>query len=316
MDGKVEAICVSQQKGQIKYPVLQTELRADFGIVGDAHAGSGHRQISMLNSEDVEIFQSHGVNELPPGVFAENLRVSGVNLAQLGLGTLLRGGSGWLIEITQIGKICHHHCAIYEQVGDCVMPRQGLFGRVLIGGNIACNDPMVVERKIPREAIQAVVLTMSDRCSRGETEDTAGPAVAELLASSMGAHVYRQKILPDNREQLSSSLKHYADGHSIDLIIAVGGTGFSPGDVTPEAIREVVDRYTPGLDEAMRNNSAKLTANAWLSRAVSGIRQSTLILSVPGSRRAARENLQAIFGILPHAMEKLRGDPSDCGRIG
>jgi molybdenum cofactor synthesis domain-containing protein len=167
---------------------------------------------------------------------------------------------------------------------------------------------------VPRDAWQAVVLTISDRCSKGEARDTAGPAVAELIVRRLGAHVYANEILPDEREAIAERLKHYADGHSIDLVLAVGGTGFAPRDVTPEAVLAVAERRTPGLDEAMRAASLAVTPHAMLSRAASGICGATLIVSLPGSERGATENLEAILPALPHGLAKLRGDPADCGR--
>jgi len=126
--------------------------------------------------------------------------------------------------------------------------------------------------------------------------------------------VYATAIIPDDVAEVADRLKHYADGHSIDLVVTVGGTGFAPRDVTPEATRQVVERPAPGLDEAMRAASLAKTPHAALSRGNSGIRGATLILNLPGSERAAVENLDAVLKALPHGLAKLRGDPSDCGR--
>jgi len=169
---------------------------------------------------------------------------------------------------------------------------------------------------VPRATIQAVVLTVSDRCSRGEALDTAGPAVARLLADGLGAHVFAVEVIPDERPLIEERLRHYCDGHSIDLVVTVGGTGFAPRDVTPEATRAVVDRPAPGLDEAMRAASMAKTPHAMLSRGASGIRKKTLIVNLPGSERGATENLETILPALPHGIGKLKGDPSDCGRDG
>ena len=126
--------------------------------------------------------------------------------------------------------------------------------------------------------------------------------------------MYASEILPDESPRIADRLRHYSNGHSIDLVLTVGGTGFSPRDVTPEATRSVVERPTPGLDEAMRAASLTKTAHAILSRACSGIRASTLIVNLPGSQRAAVENLNVILPGLPHGLAKLRGEQSDCGR--
>jgi len=312
MEGKVVAICVSAEKGQPKLAVAQSTLVANHGLDGDAHAGPWHRQVSVLGHADVEAFKSRGLATLAPGAFGENLLLDGVDLSALGVGSELRLGRDVVLQVTQLGKTCHDRCAIYHQVGDCIMPRLGLFARVRAGGRLSVADTVQVERLVPRAAIVAVVITLSDRCSRGEAEDTAGPAVAQLLERELGAHIYKAELLPDDKAALVARLRHYAAGHSIDLVLAVGGTGFAPRDVTPEAVREVALRLTPGLDEAMRRASAEVTPHAWLSRAVSGIREQTLIVSLPGSRRAATENLQAILGVLPHGLAKLRGDLAPC----
>jgi molybdenum cofactor synthesis domain-containing protein len=134
-----------------------------------------------------------------------------------------------------------------------------------------------------------------------------------MLQESLGAHLYATEVLPDEQGVIEERLRHYADGRGIHLLLTVGGTGFAPRDVTPEATRAVVERPTPGLDEAMRAASLAKTPHAMLSRGASGIRKSTLILNLPGSQKAARENLQAVLHALPHGLDKLRGDPSECG---
>jgi len=268
----------------------------------------------MLALEDIRRVSAASGLSFKPGDFAENLVVEGVPLQALGLGSRLRIGESAVVRITQIGKVCHARCSIYYQSGDCIMPRVGLFASVIADGNISPDDRVEVLEAIPREQFQAVVLTISDRGARGETEDTAGPAVARLLETELGAHIYERRILPGERPQIEEALRHFADGHSIDLVVTVGGTGFSPRDVTPEAVRAVVERLTPGLDEAMRAASLRRTPQAALSRAVSGIRGQTLILSLPGSERGATENLLAVLPSLHHGLDKLRGDPSDCGR--
>jgi molybdopterin adenylyltransferase len=314
MDGRVEALCSSRKKGLPKNEKPDARFEANLGIVGDAHAGPGHRQVSLLGAGDVEEFKRLSGLPLAAGAFAENVLVSGIDLRSLGLGSQLRLGSDVVLTITQRGKICHDRCAIYFHAGDCIMPRRGLFARVLAGGTVTVGDPARIEYLVPGVLAQAVVITVSDRCSRGEAEDTAGPAVAEALVASRFAHVYTRETIADDRDSIAARLRHYCDGHSIDLVVAVGGTGFAPRDVTPEAVRDVVDRLTPGLDEAMRAASQAKTAHAMLSRVTSGIRHSTLVVSLPGSRNAAVQNLEAILPALEHGLAKLRGDPSDCGR--
>jgi molybdopterin adenylyltransferase len=312
--GRVEAICTSQRKGVPKTAVATAQLRSDHGIEGDAHAGPGHRQVSLLAHEHIESFKMSGHIDLRSGGFAENLVVSGLDLGSLGLGSRVRVGADAILTITQLGIRCRQRCAIYDKTGDCTMPRMGLFARVLAGGALAVGDAVAIERVVERSRFQAVVLTLSDRCAAGTAQDTAGPAVAGLLRDALPAHIYATEILPDGRTGLAERLRHYADGHGIDLVVAVGGTGPAPRDETPEAVRDVVERLTPGFDEVMRQASLAVTPLAMLSRACSGIRGATLILSLPGSERAAVENLRAVLPALPHGLAKLRGDPADCGR--
>ena len=312
--GKIEAICISEKKGERKTPIPSADFRAGHGIESDAHAGPWHRQVSLLNLEDIESMRGSELPDLAPGDFAENVTVSGLDLGACGLGTRLRLGADVMLSVTQIGKVCHSRCAIYWTTGDCIMLRRGVFARVEKGGRVRAGDPIEVLERVPRERFQAVVLTISDRCSHGAAQDTAGPAVAARLSADLNSHIYRTEILPDERKQIGERLRHYADGHSIDLVLTVGGTGFSPRDVTPEATRELLERPTPGLDEAMRASSLSKTPHAMLSRGASGIRGSTLIINLPGSERAAVENLEAILPALAHGLSKLRGDGTDCGR--
>jgi molybdopterin adenylyltransferase len=152
--------------------------------------------------------------------------------------------------------------------------------------------------------IKAVVLTISDSASRGEREDLSGPAVVSEL-ESLKAEVVATEILPDERERIAARLRHYADAGSTNLILTAGGTGLGPRDVTPEATRDVIEREAPGLAELMRAESVKITPLGALSRSVCGARGRTLIVNLPGSVRGARENLQAIARLLPHAIALL-----------
>jgi len=309
----VEALCTSGKKGEQKRPVETAVFRTEHGIDGDAHAGPWHRQVSLLAVEDIEIVRQ-ALPDVRPGAFAENVVVSGIDLAALGLGSRLRLGAAAILSVTQIGKVCHTPCAIGRLTGDCIMPRLGLFARVLEGGEVRVGDAAEVVALVPRERFQAVVVTVSDRCARGLAEDTAGPTAAQMLEANLDLHIYRYAVVPDEQDEIAERLRHYADGHSIDLVVTVGGTGPAPRDVTPEATRAVVERPTPGFDEAMRAASLALTPHAMLSRGASGIRGATLILNLPGSKRGATENLEAILPALPHGLKKLRGDAADCGR--
>ncbi len=161
--------------------------------------------------------------------------------------------------------------------------------------------------------IRTAIITLSDKGSKGEREDESGRTIREMV-SAIGADVRHYEILPDERPLISAALARLADTGAIDLIITTGGTGVAPRDVTPEATRDVIERELPGMAEAMRAESLKKTAHAMISRSVSGIRKQTLIVNLPGSPRAVRENLAVILPALKHAVEKIQGDPSDCAR--
>lgn len=153
------------------------------------------------------------------------------------------------------------------------------------------------------------ILTLSDRSSRGERSDSSGPALTRLVEAE-GWSVAKQSILPDDASAIRDTLISWADGAELDVIVTTGGTGFSPRDVTPEATRAVIDREAPGLAEAMRAASLKVTPHAMLSRIVTGIRKKTLIINLPGSPKGAVENLQVVIPVLPHAVQLLKEDPA------
>lgn len=152
------------------------------------------------------------------------------------------------------------------------------------------------------------ILTISDRSSRGERADLSGPALVESI-TSRGWQVSETGILPDEHEQISQLLAEWADSERFDVILSTGGTGFAPRDVTPDATRQVVERLTPGMDEAMRAASLKVTPHAMLSRAISGIRKRTIIINLPGSPKGALENLAVVAPVLEHAVQLLRNQP-------
>jgi molybdenum cofactor synthesis domain-containing protein len=158
--------------------------------------------------------------------------------------------------------------------------------------------------------VRAGILTLSDKGSRGEREDTSGAAIRELLAG-IGGEVLRYEIIPDEREQIAATLRAWADGGGVDVIITTGGTGLSPRDVTPEATASVLDYQIPGITEAMRAEGLRFTPMSMLSRAVCGVRGRTLIVNLPGSERGVRQNLAVLLPVLPHAVETLRDAAGD-----
>lgn len=307
--GKIQAICSSDVRGIAKSVIPEGRFKVDWGLEGDAHAGHWHRQVSLLGLESIEDFRRRGGN-VEFGAFGENLVVDGFIFSKLPVGTLLRCGDV-LLEITQIGKACHSHCAVYEAVGDCIMPREGVFAKVLEGGVIHPGDEMVEVERGEKRPYQAAVITLSDKGSQGLRQDESGPVIVKRLEQE-GYDVVETILLPDGRDELEQHLRQLADQRQVDLILTTGGTGFGQRDVTPESTIAVADRQVPGIAEAIRAASMKVTQRAMLSRAVSVIRKKTLIINLPGSPKACQECMDVFLETIPHGLDLLRGGVSDC----
>jgi molybdenum cofactor synthesis domain-containing protein len=311
--GKIHAICVSEKKGVAKHAVERAEFVAGHGISGDAHAGPWHRQVSLLALEKIDAFREKArarggaeAGNIDSGAFGENLVVDGFDFSAMPVGTLFSSGD-ILLEMTQIGKECHSHCHIFETVGDCIMPREGVFARVLHGGVLSGGAELSLAKRY-----RVGIITASDKGSRGEREDVSAEVIREIV-SSKGCDVTSYRILSDDQPLLEAEMKRLADGGIADLILTTGGTGFSPRDRTPEATLAVADRLAPGIAEAMRQYGLTVTPRAMLSRAVSAIRGVSLIINLPGSPRAVKENLSSVIDSLRHGLDILTGGAGECG---
>ncbi len=309
--GKVIAVCTSDRKGIQKNDVQSAYFEKDWGLQNDAHAGKWHRQVSLLSADKIEAFRARGA-DVTPGAFGENLVVEGFDFRALPVGTLLRCGDV-LLEMTQIGKECHTHCAIYHKMGECIMPTEGVFARVLEPGTISVGDEMVIEKRKTPRPWQAAVITLSDKGSRGERRDESGPAIVKRLEES-GYEVVEQILLSDDPAALKNTLIRLCDQRQLDLILTTGGTGFGLRDTTPEATMAVAERNVPGIAEMMRAESMRITKHAMLSRAASVIRGKTLIINLPGSPRACMENMDVFMDTIPHGLGLLRNEVFDCAR--
>lgn len=326
--GRVVAVNVSKNKGERKRQVDQIWLKVGKGVEGDAHAGSGEREVSLLAKESIDKMAASGL-QVGPGDFAENITTEGIDLVSLPVGTLMSIGEAE-VEITQIGKKCHSRCTIYQQAGDCIMPREGVFAKVLRGGRVAPGDPIRVlsggqSNHLHAEAhaeragtslthpIRAAVVTLSDKASAGLREDSSGPLLAQLL-QQIGAEVGDPIVLPDEPTLIEETLARLADSGQWDLVLTTGGTGLGPRDRAPEATQAVADRLVPGISEAIRLRSLEHTSRAMLSRAVAAVRGRTLIINLSGSPRACQEQFAVIAPVLHHAVETLRGEAYECAR--
>ncbi len=309
--GKVIAVCISENKGTQKKEVPEIRLISGWGIEGDAHAGKWHRQVSLLATEKIDEFRSKGAS-VDNGAFGENIIVSGIDLKELPVGTRLRIGDA-LLELTQIGKECHTHCAIYDQTGDCIMPREGVFTEVIEGGIVKSGDEIELIEADPGRPFTAAWITLSDKGAAGEREDKSGPLIGEMLKEA-GYNVVEGLLIPDGVEELRKQLIRLADQRQVNVILTTGGTGFSERDLTPEATREVCDRMTPGIAEAIRAYSMTKTPTAMLSRAEAGMRNKTLIINLPGSPKAVRECMEFIMHPLEHGLEIMLGRTAECAR--
>lgn len=300
--GKVRAVCISEKRGTQKKNVESAVFVEDWGIQGDAHAGKWHRQVSLLSQETIEAFKARGA-QITDGAFGENLVVSGYDFTKFPVGTRF-ACKDVVLELTQIGKECHHGCEIFQKMGECIMPTNGVFARVLHGGTIQTGDEFHVQYRV-------AVITLSDTASKGEREDVSGQTIADIVTKA-GYEVVFRKIIRDDGEELTKLLCELADTDKADLILTTGGTGFSQRDNTPEATMQAIERETPGISEAMRYYSLQITPRAMLSRGVSGIRKEALIVNLPGSPKAVRECLEYAIGALTHGMDILKGNTGNC----
>ena len=308
--GKLLAICTSPERGTVKTPVPSARLTVEWGVEHDAHGGNWHRQVSLLSAEKIEQFRRKVWVEY--GAFGENLVVEGFDFRSLPVTSRFAIGDA-VLEMTQIGKECHNDCVIRQQTGDCIMPREGVFARVVKGGEIRVGDEVTLLPPPEDPPLRAAVITLSDKGSRGEREDKSGPLAAELLAGA-GYTVEETLLLPDEEAALKAQLIRLADGRQLNLILTTGGTGFSPRDITPEATMAVATRNAPGIAEAIRYHSLTITPRGMLSRGVSVLRGKTLIVNLPGSPKAVREDLEYLLPSLEHGVRIAAGLDGECTR--
>lgn len=267
--GEVVSVNISTEKGTIKTPADSVRLDGN-GIVGDAHAGPWHRQVTLLSQEDIATFSDKNGREVAVGEFAENITTKGIDLSNAGVLDEFQIGDVRL-QVTQIGKKCHGEgCAIFQQVGKCVMPDKGIFCRVLQGGTIKPSDAI----GFTPYTLKVLIITLSDRASAGEYTDRSGPKTKEVLEEFFGDkrwHVeIENKLMPDDAKQLKASLASAIDS-GVDVVFTLGGTGVGPRDIAPETVTEACEKLIPGIMENIRVKYGSKKASVLLSRSVAGV---------------------------------------------
>ncbi|HDP34912.1 MAG TPA: MOSC domain-containing protein [Candidatus Hydrogenedentes bacterium] len=304
-EGQVVSLNISKEKGASKKPVNEVEVTMT-GIAGDAHAGVWHRQISLLAIESVKRFSDASGRAFGYGDFAENITTDGINLLDAAMLDRFTIGDVEL-EVTQLGKKCHGDgCAIYQEVGRCVMPREGIFCRVLRGGNIKPGDAIVYH---PRY-LECRVITLSDRAHQGAYEDLSGPRIQKHLHDFFKKTRWHPRItgniLPDDAALLRQALDAAKD-ERVDIVITTGGTGIGPRDITPDVVTALADKLIPGIMEYIRVACGATKPNALLSRSVAAVIGGTLVYTLPGSAKAVDEYMSEIIKTLEHALLMAHG---------
>lgn len=296
---------ISKEKGTVKKPVRTIEINHQ-GVSGDAHAGPWNRQVSLLAVESIEKFEHQAHRKVRPGEFAENITTQGLELWKTH--PLDRFTCDDIeLEVTQIGKECHgSSCAIFNEVGNCVMPKEGIFCRVLSPGIL--QKGMILHYH-PR-MFRIMVITLSDRASAGEYEDRSGARVRELLKQWFDEkdrqHYVHYFLIPDNPHKLEE-LMEKAKEELIDVVITTGGTGIGPRDFTPDIVKPMLDKEIPGIMESIRMKYGQQKPAALCSRSVAGVMGKTLVFTLPGSVKAVNEYLEEIFNSLLHMIYMLHG---------
>jgi molybdenum cofactor synthesis domain-containing protein len=295
---EILSVNISEKKGTVKKAVEEITLYEN-GIKNDAHSGSWHRQVSMLERESIEKFEQKANREIKFGEFAENITTRGMELFHAK--PFDRFMSDTLdLEVTQIGKKCHgDNCAIFREVGNCVMPKEGIFVRVKKGGTMKAGDKLNYYPKI----FEVRIITLSDRASSGEYEDRSGPQINALLTEYFKKINWRLEIenilIPDDPNQLAALLDD-SKNKGTDIVITTGGTGIGPKDFTPEVMKDFLDKEIPGVMEMIRLKYGQEKPNALLSRGVAGVMGESLVYALPGSVKAVNEYMTEICKTLQH----------------
>jgi molybdopterin adenylyltransferase len=296
---KILSTNISVKKGTVKKPVEGIELY-NLGVMDDAHSGTWHRQVSMLGIESFKKFSKQAGREIKYGEFAENITTEGVELFKTSpLDRFINEDIE--LEVTQIGKKCHgDSCAIFKEVGNCVMPKEGIFVRVIRGGVLKEGDVLEYKPRI----YQTLVVTLSDRVSIGEYEDRSGPKVKEAISTFFQMNNFKHNIdievIPDDKQKLKEIIESAKDKY--DFVFTTGGTGIGPRDITVDVIKPMLDKEIPGIMDMIRMKYGMEKPNALISRSIAGVINNTMIFTLPGSVKAVNEYMSEITKVLRHLL--------------
>ncbi|MDY6820151.1 MAG: molybdenum cofactor synthesis domain-containing protein [Deferribacterota bacterium] len=307
---QIKAISISSKKGEKKKNIDKANIKDNYGIIGDAHAGYLHRQVSFLAEKSIQKMRELGL-DVKPGDFAENIVLDNIDSSDINVGDNLIVNDV-KFTITQKGKICHNRCNIYYKVGDCIMPREGFFTIVKGDGTIKVGDKV---EYIKKTKYTASIITLSDKGFKGEREDKTGPLLHEYLSKNFDFSFIRYDMIPDEKKILQDLFEDLIFQQKIDLIITNGSTGVTKRDIAPDVTIETIERRLLGYEEAMRMESFEKTPHGIISRCVCGIKEESLIINLPGSPKAALENITTISGAIMHTLNKIKGDNEDCGSM-
>ncbi|MFC1850562.1 molybdenum cofactor synthesis domain-containing protein [candidate division CSSED10-310 bacterium] len=271
------------------------------GVKGDAHAGPGHRQVSILARESIDRFGAASGKAVEPGEFAENITTTNLDLSTVGFLDRFIIGSV-ILEVTQIGKKCHRKGnASSQELGQCIMLREGVFCRVVSGGTI---EPGFEVDYQPRP-LTFTIITLSDRAAQGIYEDRSGPRITEIITSFFDDKPwhphFKALIIPDDQEKLRRELDQ-CHKQGIDVIITCGGTGIGPRDITPEIVSSFCNKIIPGIMEHIRLKYGHHKPNALLSRSIAGVKDKTVVYALPGSVGAVTEYMEEILKTMEHIL--------------
>jgi len=297
---KILSVNVSAKKGTIKKPVERIRL-SDTGVEKDAHSGPWNRMVSLLGIESIEKFSKDTGRKINYGEFAENITTKGLKLYKtLPLDRFVNETID--LEVTQIGKKCHGtNCQIFQEVGNCVMPKEGIFARVIKQGGMKAGDKLVYQ---PR-TIKTTVITLSDRASQGFYADKSGKGIEKRVTVFWGEKHRRSAIdyllIPDDAKMLENAIKQAIDNES-DFIFTTGGTGIGPKDITPDVVRPMFDKEIPGIMDLVRIKYGAKKPAALISRSVAGVIGQTMVYCLPGSTKAVSEYLDEILKTVEHSL--------------